>query len=168
MWEGRACLRTLFLFFLFLKPPYYCPRCKEKDYNRDYGVVSRIASWLACAQPLLQDLRTSNSRASLFPRAAFTAPHSCLGRGYRMAIDSIPPRVLTHLQPAVPTLDDALRVQPQKCFAPIARRLEACWLEQCRDEFRGAITTDAGECHDDHPHLARWAALPGNYASAWL
>ena len=59
-------------------------------------------------------------------------------------------------------------MQPQKCFAPIARCLEAYCLERCRDEFRGAITTDAGECHDDHPHLAPVEALQGNYVGAWL
>ena len=137
--------------------------------SRDYHAISHIASWLVCAQPLSQDFRTpSSSRASLFPRAAFTAPDSSLGRGYHMALASIPPDLLAHLQQAIPSLEDALRAQPRKCFAPIARRLEDYWLEQCRDEFRGVIVTDTGERRDDHPHLARLAALQGNYSSAWL
>ena len=36
------------------------------------------------------------------------------------------------------------------------------------DEFRGAITTDTDERHDDHPHHARMAAHQGSYADAWL
>ena len=71
-----------------------------------------------------------------------------------MALDSISPYVLTLLQPAIPTRDDALRVPPQKCFAPIARRLEAYWLVHCTNELRAAITNDASERQDDHPHLA--------------
>ena len=85
-----------------------------------------------------------------------------------MAIDSILPPVLTLLQPAIPTLDDALHIQPCKCFAPIARRLEAYGLQKRKNEFRGAITTDAGKRHDNHPHLAQQAALQGNYADTWL
>ena len=85
-----------------------------------------------------------------------------------MALDSIPPFLLTHLQPAIPVLDDALRTQPRKCFAPMARRLEEQWLEECRAEFRGALTSDTGERYDDHPHLPRLAALQGEYCAAWL
>ena len=81
-----------------------------------------------------------------------------------MAIDSIPPNNFTLLQLSIPTLENALRVQPQRCFAPIARRLEAYWLEYCEDEIRGVLTTDAGKCHDDHP----LADVHGNYTGAWL
>ena len=46
-----------------------------------------------------------------------------------MALDSIPPDVLNHLEPAIPTLKDVLRVQMQMIFAPIVRHLEAYLLK---------------------------------------
>ena len=110
-------------------------------------ILTSFRGWLAHQQPTSISLPSLHC-SSLSPWA-----------GYRMAIDSIPPAVFTLLQLAIPTMEDAPRLQPQKCFAPIARRLEAYSLEQCKDEFRGVLTTGAGKRHDDHSHLACLAAL---------
>ena len=63
--------------------------------SRDYATISYTASWLVRVQPLSLDLRTSNPRASLLTRAALTISYSRLGRGYRIALDYIPPSSLS-------------------------------------------------------------------------
>ena len=58
-----------------------------------------LRGWFAMVL-LSHDLRTTNPRASLFPRVAFNILHSRLGCGY---LDTIPLAVLPLLQPAIPT-----------------------------------------------------------------
>ena len=75
--------------------------------SHKYATTSQMTSWLPFVHAQYQDILTRNPSAPLLQHVAFTTPHSRQRRGYRMALDFIPPSIFI-----------LLRIQPQKCFLP--------------------------------------------------